>query len=119
LSHHRIRRLPGKRTGSRRLTRSMNTRRLVLIGDSIFAQIAFEFFQFDSQYEVVAFAVESEFLTRCELFGRPVVPFETLSDRYPPSEHSAFVAIVFTQFNRLRTRLYRQCKAKGYQMASY
>lgn len=97
----------------------MSRKRLVLIGDSVFAQIACEFFQFDSDYEVVAFAVERRFLKRRELFERPIVAFEDLPDLYSPSDHFAFVAIVFTQFNRLRTRLYRKCKSEGYRMASY
>jgi sugar O-acyltransferase (sialic acid O-acetyltransferase NeuD family) len=97
----------------------MPNKPLILIGDSVFAQIAFEFFEHDSDYEVVAFAVEGQYLTRSSLFDRPIVPFEEMARRYPPPHHSAFVSIVFTQFNRLRTRLYRDCLAQGYQMASY
>lgn len=97
----------------------MHKKKLVLVGDSVFAQVAFEFFQFDSEYEVVAFAVERQFLHRTEMFGIPIVPFEDLERLYPPADHFAFVAIVFTQFNRLRTRLYRECKEKGYAVASY
>ena len=51
----------------------MKHRKLILIGDSAFAEVAFEYFQYDSPYEVVAFAVERAFLTKPELFGRPVV----------------------------------------------
>ena len=97
----------------------MHKKKLVLIGDSVFAQVAFEFFQFDSEYKVVAFAVERRYLQQTEMFGIPVVPFEDLERLYPPADHCAFVAIVFTQFNRLRTRLYRECKEKEYAMASY
>jgi sugar O-acyltransferase (sialic acid O-acetyltransferase NeuD family) len=92
---------------------------LILVGDSVFAEIAFEFFQFDSEFEVVAFSVERQFLKREELFGRPVVAFEDLGANYSPANHSIFVAIVFTQFNRLRTRLYRESKKMGYGVASY
>ncbi len=97
----------------------MQKKKLVLVGDSVFAQVAFEFFQEDSDYEVVAFTVERRFLGRPDIQGIPVVAFENIETIYPPCDHSAFVAIVFTQFNRLRTRLYRECKAKGYAMASY
>jgi sugar O-acyltransferase (sialic acid O-acetyltransferase NeuD family) len=92
---------------------------LILIGDSVFAQVAFEFFQFDSPYEVIAFSVEREFLVRDHLFDRPVVAFEDLEGLYPPAAHSVFVALVFTQFNRLRTRLYQESKRRGYRIASY
>ena len=92
---------------------------LILVGDSVFAEIAFEFFQFDSEFEVVAFSVERQFLKREEMLGRPVIAFEDLPERYSPPKHWIFVAIVFTQFNRLRTRLYREGRAGGYGIASY
>jgi sugar O-acyltransferase (sialic acid O-acetyltransferase NeuD family) len=92
---------------------------LVLIGDSLFAEIAYEYFTHDSPYEVVAFAVESEYLTREELLGLPVVPFESLPERYDPGSHSVYVALVYTQLNRLRTRVARAAKEQGYVLASY
>ena len=92
---------------------------MILVGDSVFAQLGYEYFQHDSDYEVVAFAVERQFLARDELFDQPVVAFEDLEKLYPAGDHSVFVALVFTQFNRLRTRLYQECKRKGYDIASY
>src|SRR4051812_11622388 len=94
-------------------------RKLILVGDSAFAEIAFEYFTHDSPYEVVAFAVKRTYLKRTELFGRPVVAFEDLPSIYPPGEHSFYAALVYTQLNRLRTRLYQSAKAIGYAPASY
>jgi sugar O-acyltransferase (sialic acid O-acetyltransferase NeuD family) len=94
-------------------------RKLILIGDSAFAEIAYEYFQHDSDYEVVAFCVEREFLKRDSLFGLPVVAFEDVQDLYSPGEHSFFAANVYTQKNQLRTRLYRAAKETGYAPASY
>jgi sugar O-acyltransferase (sialic acid O-acetyltransferase NeuD family) len=97
----------------------MKDRKLILLGDSAFAEVAFEYFQHDSPYEVVAFAVERAYLKRPELFGRPVVALEDLAARYAPKDHSFHAAVVYTQLNRLRTRLYRTAKALGYEPASY
>ncbi|MDY3559068.1 acetyltransferase [Gemmata sp. JC673] len=94
-------------------------RKLILIGDSAFAEVAHEYFTHDSPYEVVAFAVERAFLTRTELFGKPVVPLEELPERYAPADHSFYAALVYTQLNRLRARLYRAAKEMGYRPASY
>lgn len=94
-------------------------RKLVLIGDSAFAEIAYEYFQHDSDYEVVAFSVEQQFLKRDSLFQLPVVAFEELETLYPPREHSFFAANVYTQGNQLRTRLYQAAKGRGYRPASY
>ena len=94
-------------------------RRLIIVGDSVFAQVAYEFFTHDSVYEVVAFSVEREYVTKGVLFGLPVVAFEDLEASYAPAEHGFYAAVVFRDRNRLRERLYREAKAKGYAPASY
>lgn len=94
-------------------------RKLILIGDSAFAEIAYEYFSCDSDYQVVGFAVEAEFKKRDELFGLPVIDVENMEQQFSPSEHSVFVAIVYSQLNRLRARLMHTAKAKGYALASY
>jgi sugar O-acyltransferase (sialic acid O-acetyltransferase NeuD family) len=94
-------------------------RKLIIIGDGEFAEIACEYFTLDSAHEVVAFAVERDFLRRNSLFNLPVVPFEEVESRYAPAEHAAFVAITYTQLNRVRARLYQAAKAKGYGIARY
>ena len=94
-------------------------KKLVIVGDSLFAEIAFEYFTHDSPYEVVAFAVEADYRKRDELFGLPVVDFESLTERYDPAEHAVYVALVYTQLNRLRARLAAAAKECGYELASY
>ena len=93
--------------------------KLIIIGDSAFAEIAYEYFTYDSEYEVVAFSVEREYLKRNELFGLPVVPFETLAENFAPADHFFYAAMVYTQGNKLRERLYLQAKEKGFKAASY
>ncbi len=93
--------------------------KLVIVGDSLFAQIALEYFTHDSQYEVVAFAVERAYRERDGLAGLPVVDFESLPELYEPADHSVYVALVYTELNRLRARLAATAKALGYVLASY
>lgn len=95
------------------------TRKLVIVGDSAFAEIAHEYFDADSDYEVVAFSVEREFLKHKEKSGLPIVPFEELEMHFDPATHEVYVATVYTQLNRLRARLAAAAKAKGYRLASY
>ncbi len=40
------------------------TKKLVLIGAGEFAEIAYEYFTYDSSYEVVGFSVEKEYLKK-------------------------------------------------------
>ncbi|HVW07903.1 MAG TPA: acetyltransferase [Bryobacteraceae bacterium] len=93
--------------------------KLILIGDSAFAEVAYEYFTWDSQYEVVAFAVEREYRTRDQFQGLPVVDFEELPKLYASARHHFFASLAYRSRNRLRTRLYRTAKALGYTPASY
>jgi len=94
-------------------------RRLVIFGDSAFAEVAFEYFQHDSPYEVVAFAVSREYRKRDTLFDRPVIDFEEVAARFPPDRCEMFVALVYNQLNRVRRRFYDEARALGYRLASY
>lgn len=94
-------------------------RPLVLIGAGEFAQIACEYFQHDSDYDVVAFSVEQAYLTPSVLADRPVVPYEALEMHYPPGDVEVFVAIPASKLNRLRTRFYQDAKRRGYRFATY
>ena len=95
------------------------SKRLVLIGAGEFAQIACEYFEHDSDYDVVAFSVEREYLAQPTLADRPVVAYETLEADYPPADVDVFVAIPSSQLNRLRTRFYLDMKRRGYRLATY
>lgn len=92
---------------------------IVIVGDSAFAEIAYEYFTYDSSYTVVGFAVEKAYLTRDTFKDLPVVALEEVQMRFPPATHHAFVALVYNQLNRIRTRLYHAMKAKGYTLANY
>jgi sugar O-acyltransferase (sialic acid O-acetyltransferase NeuD family) len=97
----------------------MDKTKLVIVGDGEFARIAHEYFTHDSPYNVVGFAVEQDFLKSDEYLGLPVVAFENLENRFDPAEHKVFVAVTYTQLNRVRARLYDQAKIKRFEIASY
>lgn len=95
------------------------SKKLVILGDSAFAEIAYEYFTYDSEYEVIGFSVESTYLKRESLFNLPVVAFENIEESFLPSEVEFYAALVYNQLNSLRTRFYNTAKAKGYRPASY
>lgn len=94
-------------------------KQLVLVGAGELAMIAYEYFTYDSEYEVVAFAVEREYLSESSLYDLPIIAFEELEQHYPPESYGVFVAVPASQLNRLRTRLYHAVKEKGYTCATY
>jgi sugar O-acyltransferase (sialic acid O-acetyltransferase NeuD family) len=98
---------------------SRKERKLVILGDRVFAEIAHEYFTHDSDYEVVAFSVEREFMQHDRFRDLPLVPFESLEEVYDPADHSVHVAITYLQFNRVRARLASEARDKGFSLATY
>jgi sugar O-acyltransferase (sialic acid O-acetyltransferase NeuD family) len=93
--------------------------KLVIVGDGETAKLAFSYFTADTEYEVVGFSAEAKYKQNQQLLGLPVVAFEEIGQAFNPEEHLAFIAISYTQFNRLRSRLYHAAKEKGYRLAKY
>lgn len=93
--------------------------RVVIVGAGEQAELAFEYFTRDSRHEVVAFAVEREFLREEHFCGLPVLALDELVGAHPPEQFRAFVAISSTQLNRVRRRLFDWVKAAGYDCISY
>jgi sugar O-acyltransferase (sialic acid O-acetyltransferase NeuD family) len=93
--------------------------KLVIIGDGETAELAHDYFSRDTGYMVVGFSVEDAFRRNSALFGLPVVPLEKIEEFFDPKTHRAFVAVSYTQLNRLRSRLYNLVKQKGYRLCSY
>jgi sugar O-acyltransferase (sialic acid O-acetyltransferase NeuD family) len=94
-------------------------KKLVLFGDSAFAEVAYELFSHDSEYEVVAFTVSKQYITKTELFGLPIVAFEEIDKLYPPDKFEMHIALVYNTLNRNREKFYNEAKAKKYTLANY
>jgi len=52
------------------------SKKLIIVGASAFAEVAYEYFQNDSEYEVVAFSVEEKYIEHSEKFSLPVISME-------------------------------------------
>ncbi len=95
------------------------TKKLIIIGSGETGLIAYEYFQFDSEYEVIAFSVNNQYINESIINGLPVIPFEILEQEYNPNEYEVYVAISSGKLNRNRTKVYHEAKLKGYKCASY
>lgn len=95
------------------------SKKLIIFGASAFAEVAYEYFTHDSEYEPVAFTVNEAFIDKSELFGLPIVPFEKINELYPPDAYEIFIALVYNKMNRIRKMKYVEAKEKGYNFASY
>lgn len=93
--------------------------KIVIAGIGENAALAYEFFTYDSEFEVIAFCVNEAYRKVTEFCDCPVVSIEEVENKYPPEEFYMFVALGSGQLNRNRTKVYKELKEKKYQMASY
>ena len=63
----------------------MSGKKVVIFGTGDFARVASVYLTKDSPYEVVAFTVHEAYHSAQELLGKPIVPFERLTELYPPA----------------------------------
>lgn len=92
---------------------------LVIFGSGEIAEVAHFYFTRDAGRKVEAFTLDAAYIKEERICGCPVVPFEDLATTYPPAEYDGFVAIGYSDRNRLREQKYRQFKEAGYTLASY
>lgn len=95
------------------------TRRLIIFGSGDIAELAHYYFANDSQYDVVAFTVDRDFLPEKQFCGLPVIAFDEMASRYQPKDHDVFVALSYSALNALRREKYLATKAMGYRLATY
>jgi sugar O-acyltransferase (sialic acid O-acetyltransferase NeuD family) len=96
-----------------------NKKSVVIFGESQFARLAYVYLTEDSPYDVEAFTAHERYIRDRDLFGKNVIPFEIVTEVYPPDKFAMFVAVGYTRVNRLREEIYTQCKQNGYKLISY
>ena len=94
-------------------------KKLVIFGAGDIAQLAHYYFTTDSDYQVVAFTVDAAYATVTNFCGLPVIPFDTLSQYYRPSQCELFIALSYSKLNAVRKEKYLLAKSLGYKCASY
>lgn len=92
---------------------------VVIFGVGGFADQVYHYFKYDSQFDVRAFTVDQKYMQATTLHGLPVTPFETINEKYPPSEYDMFVAVAYSDLNRQRAACCAKVRAKGYKMVNY
>lgn len=94
-------------------------KKLVIFGTSSNSKLARYYFEKDTEYKVVAFTVNQQYITEKIFCDLPVVPFEEIQTTFPSNEYDVFVAIGYTKMNKIREEKYNEIKAMGYKLPNY
>jgi sugar O-acyltransferase (sialic acid O-acetyltransferase NeuD family) len=93
--------------------------KIILFGTGEIGEMAHFYFTNDSDYEVVAFSADDEYVESDSFLGLPLVPLSQLEKSYPVEQYNAHVAMSFGKMNQTRAAKYNQLKEKGYKLVSY
>ena len=92
---------------------------LIIFGKGDIAQLAYYYFTKDQEYNVAAFTVDHDYRDEEKYLGLPFVDFENIEVKYSPDNYCMFIALSYTNLNKLRAKKYFEAKSKGYEIISY
>ncbi len=92
---------------------------LVIFGSGDMAELAHYYFSTDSDYEVVAFTVDADYIKESRFCDLPIVAFEDVTQHYPPEDYSFFIALGYSKLNAIRKEKFLAAKEKGYKLVSF
>jgi sugar O-acyltransferase (sialic acid O-acetyltransferase NeuD family) len=93
--------------------------KVIIFGDKDFAELAHYYLTIDSEYEVVAFAVNKSYLQNDNFKGLPLVAFEDVERNFSPQNHRFFSPMAPRDMNISREKIYQAIKKKNYDCISY
>jgi sugar O-acyltransferase (sialic acid O-acetyltransferase NeuD family) len=91
---------------------------IIIFGTGDIASLANFYFHNDTDSTVAAFTVDREYAQN-SFEEKPVVPFDEISMRFPPSEFDMFIALSYRNLNKIREEKYYAAKKLGYHLVSY
>jgi len=92
-------------------------KKLVIFGNGSNADIMGHYLE--KERKVAAYTVDGACIKESSFRGKPIVPFENLSVRFPHKYYDAFVAIGYQNLNRLRLDVVNKFLNCGYNLVSY
>lgn len=93
--------------------------KVIIFGVGDISDIAHFYLSQDTQYEVVAFTMDKEYIKEEIFRDLPVVAFDNLEDLYSIDEYKLFIPLGYTKGNKLREQKFLDAKEKGYKLISY
>lgn len=93
-------------------------KKIVIFGNGQIARTVAFYCQALQLADVYGFAVDRNFLNADQYLSRPLVAADEMTDRFPPDEYSAFVAVGYQDLNAFRARKVAELRAVGYELIS-
>jgi len=93
--------------------------KIIIFGTGSFAEVVYYYFEHESNYKVIAFCADSSYINKSKFLNLPLVSFEKIEKKYPPSKYKMFIAVGYKKNNKIRSQIFYKIKRKGYKLISY
>lgn len=92
---------------------------IVVFGAGRIAEVASVYLQHHSPHRIVGYCVDGAFRRDDQFMGRPLVDWELLEARFPPTQVQLLGPLSYRRLNAFRRDRYLEGKARGYSFASF
>ena len=92
---------------------------IVIFGTGKISECVTFYFNKDEKFKIAAYCCHQSHISKEIFENKPVVPFERITELYPPEQYCLFIAVGYHELNGLRTRLYEEGRTLGYNFATY
>lgn len=93
--------------------------KVIIYGDTAFAEQVYYQLETDERYKVLAFTVDRTRMLKETFNGLPVIPFQELKKHYPADKVWIFPAIGYSKLNTIRELVMSEIEEEGYKLLSY
>lgn len=95
------------------------TKKLIIFGNTNYAEMICDYFEEYSEYEVCLFTVDGKYKEGNEYYGKKIVDFENIENVYKPEDYDMFVAVGSSRLNKVREDICKRAMEKGYNLATF
>jgi sugar O-acyltransferase (sialic acid O-acetyltransferase NeuD family) len=92
---------------------------VIIIGNSITAEVLHSLMSKDERYKVEGFAVDKEFISEDKFQGLGVVDIKDIPNLFDKSEIKIVLAVGYKNQNKNREKIYNRILDSGYEIISY
>jgi sugar O-acyltransferase (sialic acid O-acetyltransferase NeuD family) len=92
---------------------------LVIYGNGSMASALADFVSRESSEKIAAFTVDRQYINDGIFKGSPLIPFENISQLFPPSDFNMIIAVGYVKLNTVRAKKLEEARKLGYEIRNY
>lgn len=92
---------------------------VIIFGTGKLGQMVYYLLRDQSEYQVVCFTADQQYCKDDTFLSLPLVPFEVIEEKYPPTNNKMLTVIGGLSDVKIREEMFHQAKEKSYQHINY